>query len=54
MKRVIHRITQSHLNRLRWLLLLSCGHEVWVTWKTQPHIGRKADCETCAKEPAQA
>lgn len=54
MKRVIQKLTQSPLNRLRWLLLLSCGHEVWVTRKTRPHLGRQADCEICAKESVKA
>jgi RNase P subunit RPR2 len=35
---------QSPLNRERWVVLLECGHEEWVTAKRRP---KRAECLTC-------
>lgn len=32
----VRRVDQSPLNKQRWCLTLSCGHEVWITSKSRP------------------
>lgn len=45
MKKVL-RITQSPMNPLRWVLELSCGHDVWITRTSRP--SRKTHkCDVC-------
>lgn len=44
-----HLTKQSPLNPNQWNLVLSCGHEIWVTRKRRP-TAMKAICQTCTKE----
>lgn len=43
MKQGVVSIRQSPVNGLRWLLLLKCGHVLWITAKTRP-TRKTADC----------
>ncbi len=40
-------VTQSPLNAVRWMLTLSCGHEVWITSKTRPKRHGGIKCVSC-------
>lgn len=42
------RVDPSPMNSMRWLLSLSCGHEVWITAKSRPKR-KTVKCETCGK-----
>jgi len=48
-KRNVTRVDQSPMNRLRWLLTLACGHEVWITSRSRPRRAKSA-CPTCVGE----
>ena len=45
MKTVV-RIDQSAMNALRWVMQLSCGHDVYVTAKRKPKK-KTATCDKC-------
>jgi len=47
MKRKVVRVTRSPMNAQRWCLELECGHEAWVTAKSEPKRA-SADCSQCA------
>ena len=40
------RATQSPMNAQRWVLDLSCGHEVWITARSRPKR-KTIRCEKC-------
>lgn len=42
----VQRVRPSAVRPWRWVLELSCGHEKWVTSKTQPQR-IKATCDQC-------
>ena len=50
-KQAVKRADQSPMNRKQWCLLLSCGHEVWVTASRRPAT-KVLDCEKCTKAEA--
>ena len=35
-KRNVLQVKQSPLNPSRWMLVLECGHDTWVTAKRRP------------------
>jgi hypothetical protein len=41
------RVAQSPFNRLRWMLTLACGQEVWLTRSTRPTM-KRCPCLKCA------
>ncbi len=41
-------VKQSPMNAIRWLLLLDCGHEEWVTAKRRP-TRRTIRCSKCVE-----
>lgn len=41
------RADRSPMNEKRWLVELSCGHEVWVTQATSPKAGKPLRCPKC-------
>jgi hypothetical protein len=51
-KREVVRVTQSPMNKKRWCLEMSCGHEVWVTRTRKPTI-KTLVCNDCAKKAAE-
>ena len=55
--RKVLRITQSPMNRLRWLITLECGHEKWITRRKRPTITRVTCfaqwCEWCSKQDVE-
>jgi len=48
MKQAIVTSSKSPLNKLKWLVALSCGHEEWVAQKTKPRGFR--ECQKCPRE----
>ena len=42
----VQRADQSPMNAKRWCLLLSCGHEKWVTATRRPQR-MKERCDQC-------
>lgn len=42
------RVTPSPLSSLKWILDLSCGHDVWVTSKSKP-TRKLWLCEKCER-----
>lgn len=46
-KAAVVSVTQSPMNPQRWLLILACGHEAWVTAKRRP----KAKWAKCPVNP---
>jgi hypothetical protein len=42
------RVGRSPMNAKRWLLSLSCGHEVWITAAKKPAC-KTAKCQTCGQ-----
>lgn len=51
-KRDVVRVTQSPMNKKRWSIDLSCGHEVWVTRSKKP-TAKTMVCNECAKKTAE-
>lgn len=51
MKRPVTRVDRSPMNRKRWVLKLSCGHEVWITSTSKP-TRKEADCHECSRRNA--
>ncbi len=51
--RHVVRIDQSPMNATRWVLILACDHEVWVTSKKRPTRRTAACPKVCAwgREP---
>ncbi len=47
LKKRVLRVTQSPMNKRRWILDLECGHELWVTSLRRPKA-QTAKCERCA------
>ena len=47
-KRVV-QVKQAPLNAQRWLLVLECGHEAWVTAKRKPRAQTRR-CSECINE----
>jgi hypothetical protein len=45
-KRRVVQIKQSPLNEQRWLMVLECNHELWVTRVRRPEA-KQADCTEC-------
>jgi hypothetical protein len=47
------RVSQSPLNRQRWLLTLACGQDVWLTQINRPRMQRYpcAKCAAATGEP---
>lgn len=45
-RHVVVRIDFSPMNAQRWLVLLACGHDTWVTSKRRPKF-TKLECPTC-------
>ena len=50
MKADVVRVDPSPMNRKRWCLQLSCGHEVWVTRVKRP-TAKTANCPECEEKP---
>ena len=48
-KRKVIRVDQSPMNPMRWLLTLSCGHDVWCTAFEKP-TAKLLKCSKCAAE----
>lgn len=47
-KVAIVSIAQSPMNPKRWIALLSCGHDFWLTSKSQP-TKKTAHCTKCGQ-----
>lgn len=47
-EREVRRADRSPMNETRWSLVLSCGHETWVTSKRRP-AKKTALCMMCAE-----
>lgn len=47
MKSNVKRADQSPMNEQRWLCVLDCGHEQWVTARRRPAAVR---CDLCARK----
>ncbi len=47
-------VKQSPLNALRWVLVLDCGHTVWVTARSRPQW-KTCNCEheTCVQQQTE-
>jgi len=45
-KRNVLQVKQSPLNPLRWMLVLECGHDTWVTAKRRPQR-KTSHCAAC-------
>jgi hypothetical protein len=43
------RVDQSPMNAKRWTLMLSCGHEVWITAAKKP-VRKTATCSKCTRD----
>ncbi len=43
-KQRVKDVVQSPMNELRYLVVLSCGHEQWETLKKRPKIGSVMRC----------
>lgn len=48
-RRKIRRAFSSPMNGHRFNLSLECGHEIWVTRRQKPTIGRSIPCAECAR-----
>lgn len=46
-KVIVATVTQSPMNANRWLVTLTCGHEVWKTATRRPKAHR-LPCHECA------
>jgi hypothetical protein len=44
---VVIRVSQSPFDRMRWMLTLKCGHEVWLKQASRPSFHRY-QCAKCA------
>jgi hypothetical protein len=45
-KRKVVQVKQSPLNEQRWMQVLECNHEIWVTRVRRPEA-EYADCHEC-------
>lgn len=62
MKRQVRSVHQSPMNAQRWLLVLECSHELWITSARQPKlwvsskkgtVRKSMECPTCTEREAR-